>query len=44
MAAGIQAGAGVLIIVTALVIAVLARFAFRLWAAEGADKTGVKRA
>jgi hypothetical protein len=39
--AGIRAGAGVLILVTAFVIAAIARFAYRLWAAEGADKQGV---
>jgi len=47
MTAGIQAGASVLIVVATLVIAIIARFAFRLWAAEsaeGADKTEVKRA
>lgn len=31
---GIRAGAGVLIVVTTIVIGLIARFAFRLWAAE----------
>ena len=31
---GIRAGAGVLILVTAIVIACIARFAYRLWAQE----------
>lgn len=35
--AGIRAGAGLLIIVTAIVIGCIARFAYRLWAAESAD-------
>ena len=34
--AGIRAGAGVMIFVTAIVIGLIARFAYRLWAAEGA--------
>ena len=33
---GIRAGAGVLIVVTTIVIGLIARFAYRLWAAEGA--------
>lgn len=33
---GIRAGAGVLILVTAIVIGLIARFGYRLWAAEGA--------
>jgi hypothetical protein len=33
--AGIRAGAGVMIFVTAIVIGLIARFAYRLWAAEG---------
>jgi hypothetical protein len=32
--AGIRAGAGVLILVTAVVIGSIARFAYRLWAME----------
>ena len=32
--AGIRAGGGVLILVTAIVIGVIARFAYRLWALE----------
>lgn len=32
--AGIRAGAGVLLLVTAIVIGAIARFAYRLWAAE----------
>ena len=32
--AGIRAGAGVLILVTAIVIGAIARFAYRLWALE----------
>jgi hypothetical protein len=32
--AGIRAGAGVLILVTAIVIGGIARFAYRLWALE----------
>jgi len=32
--AGIRAGAGVLILVTAIVIGSIARFAYRLWASE----------
>ena len=35
--AGIRAGAGLLIIVTAIVIGCIARFAYRLWAAETAE-------
>jgi len=35
--AGMRAGAGVLILVTGVVIALIARFARRLWAAEGAE-------
>ena len=31
---GIRAGAGLLIVVTLIVIGVIARFAYRLWAAE----------
>lgn len=33
---GMRAGAGVLIVVTTIVIGLIARFACRLWAAEGA--------
>ena len=43
---GIRAGAGVLILVTAIVIGAIVRFGYRLWAvdcasraAEGADRT-----
>lgn len=46
MTAGIQAGAGVLILVTLIVLALIGRFAFQLWAADGADcaeKPGVAR-
>jgi len=32
--AGIRAGAGVLIIVTAIVIGLIVRFGYRLWAAD----------
>jgi hypothetical protein len=32
--AGIRAGAGVLIIVTTIVIGLIARFGYRLWAAD----------
>lgn len=32
--AGIRAGGGVLILITAIVIGCIARFAFRLWAME----------
>ena len=35
--AGIRAGAGLLVIVTAIVIGCIARFAYRLWSAESAD-------
>jgi hypothetical protein len=35
--AGIRAGAGLLIIVTAIVIGCIARFAYRLWVAETAE-------
>jgi len=44
--AGIRAGAGVLILITAIVITSIARFAYRLWAADGAStfaKTPVDR-
>jgi hypothetical protein len=34
---GIRAGAGVLILVTAIVIAGIVRFGYRVWAAEGAQ-------
>jgi len=34
--AGIRAGAGLLIIVTGIVIGLIARFAYRLWTAEEA--------
>lgn len=34
---GIRAGAGVLILVTAIVIGLMVRFGYRLWAAEGAE-------
>jgi len=37
--AGIRAGAGVLIVVTLIVLALIGRFGFRLWAAEGAEAT-----
>jgi hypothetical protein len=36
---GMRAGAGVLILVSTIVIAAIARYAFRLWAAEGAEGT-----
>lgn len=35
--AGIRAGAGVLIIVTAIVIGMIVRFGYRLWAAEASS-------
>jgi hypothetical protein len=50
MTTGMQAGAGLLLLVTAIVVAMIARFAVRLWAAdsaesaEGAEKSEVKRA
>ena len=47
MTTGMQAGAGLLMLVAAMVIAMIARFAFRLWAAEsaeGAEKSEVTRA
>ena len=34
--AGIRAGAGLLVFVTVVVIGLIARFGYRLWAAEGA--------
>ena len=34
---GMRAGAGVLMLVTAIVIVSIVRFGYRLWAAEGAD-------
>jgi len=34
---GIRAGAGVLIVVSAIVIGAIVRFAVRLWAAEGTE-------
>ena len=34
---GIRAGAGVLILVTAIVMGAIVRFGYRLWAAERAD-------
>jgi len=34
-----RAGAGVLLLVTAVVIGVIVRFGYRLWAAEGADSS-----
>lgn len=36
MTAGMRAGAGVLLLAAVVVIAMIARFAFRLWAAESA--------
>lgn len=42
--AGIRAGAGVLIVVTAIVIACIARFAYRLWAAESTHSADVAAA
>jgi len=36
---GIRAGAGVLILVTAVVMGAIVRFGYRLWAAEAADGT-----
>ena len=45
--AGMRAGAGVLMLAALVVIAMLARFALRLWAAEcaeGADANEVKQA
>jgi len=38
--AGIRAGAGLLIIVAGVVIGLIARFAYRLWVAEEAGRTG----
>ena len=35
--AGIRAGAGVLMLVTMIVFGCVARFGYRLWAAESAD-------
>jgi hypothetical protein len=46
MTTGMQAGAGLLILVTASVIAMIARFAVRLWMAEraeGAEKITVNQ-
>jgi hypothetical protein len=37
---GIRAGAGVLILASAIIVGAIARFAYRLWAAEDADGTG----
>ena len=37
---GIRAGAGVLIVVSGVIIGSVVRFVYRLWAAEGADSTG----
>ncbi len=37
IAAGMRAGAGVLVIVTVIVIGMMVRFGYRLWATEGAD-------
>ncbi len=34
---GIRAGAGLLIVVTTIVIGIMVRFAYRLWAAEGTE-------
>jgi hypothetical protein len=34
---GIRAGAGVLILVTAMIVGALVRFGYRLWAAEAAS-------
>lgn len=45
--AGMRAGAGVLMLAAVVVLAPVARFAFRLWAAEsaeGAERGEVKRA
>ena len=41
--AGIRAGAGVLIVVTLIVIGLIGRFAYRLWAAESAENPVVIR-
>ena len=42
--AGMRAGAGVLILVTALIVdRLIARFGMRLWAAEGASAEGAAR-
>lgn len=37
--AGMRAGAGVLVLVTVIVIGLIVRFGYRLWAAEGAEST-----
>jgi hypothetical protein len=42
--AGMRAGAGVLMLAALVVIAMIARFALRLWAAESADTNEVKQA
>jgi len=36
---GMRAGAGVLIVVTIIVVGAIVRFGYRLWAAEGASGT-----
>ncbi len=35
---GMRAGAGVLIVVTAILVGAIVRFGYRLWAAEGAEE------
>ena len=42
MTQGMQAGAGVLMLVTAIVIGLVVRFGYRLWVAEGADTRGTE--
>ena len=39
---GMRAGAGVMILVTGAVIALIARFAIKLWAAEGTEGADAK--
>ena len=41
--AGMRAGAGVLMLAALVMMAMIARFALRLWAAESADKNEVKQ-
>ena len=40
LTAGMRAGAGVLMLAALVVIAMIARFALRLWAAESAEGAG----
>lgn len=40
IAAGVRAGVGTLVAVTAVVVLVLARFAWRLWILRSADSPG----